>query len=66
VGVRTGALGTSITNWPIVSALDEGDQCGACDGLGVDRRSGITDGEISSVLLRPNQIPNDLNWNRSW
>jgi hypothetical protein len=41
-GVRLSPLGTSATNWPIVPAPDDDDECGAVGGMRIWRRNRCT------------------------
>jgi hypothetical protein len=61
-GVRLSPLGTSATNWPIVSAPD--DECGAVGGMRIDRRNRSVRRRPAPVPLCPPQIPHDVTWAR--
>jgi hypothetical protein len=64
--VRLGLLGTSATNWPIVSAPDvTNDECGAVGGMRIRRGNRSPRRKPNPVLLCPAQIPRDLTWDRT-
>jgi hypothetical protein len=64
-GVRLSPLGTSVTNWPIVPAPDDDDECGAVGGMRIGRGNRSTRRKPAPVPLCPPQIPHHLTWART-
>jgi hypothetical protein len=63
-GVRLSPLGTSATNWPILSAPDD-DECGAVSRMKIGGGNRRTRRKPAPVPLCPPQIPHDLTWPRT-
>jgi hypothetical protein len=59
-GVRRSPLGRSVTNWTIVLAPYDDDECGAVGGIRIGRGDRSTRRKPAPVLLCPPQIPHDL------
>jgi hypothetical protein len=55
----------SATNWPIVPAPDDDDECGAVGGMIIGRGNRSIRRKPAAVALCPPQIPHDLTWPRA-
>jgi hypothetical protein len=70
-GVRMSPLGTSATNWSVVTAPDnnddddDDDKCGAFGAMRIGRGNLSTWKKPAPVSLCPPQIPHDLTWART-
>jgi hypothetical protein len=60
--VRLSQLRTLATNWPIVAAPDDDDECGAVSRMRIGRGIRSTRRKPVPVPLCPPQIPHDLTW----
>jgi hypothetical protein len=63
--VRLTPLGTSATIWPIVSAPDDDDECGAVGGIRIGRGNRSTRRKPARVPVFPSQIPHYLTRDRT-
>jgi hypothetical protein len=63
--VRLSPLGTSATNWPIVPAPDDDDECGTVGGMRIGRGNRSTRRKPAPVPLCSPQIPHDQAWART-
>jgi hypothetical protein len=64
-GVRLSPLGTSATNWLIVPAPDDRDECGAVGGMRIDRRNRSTPRKPVPMPLSLPKTPHYLTWART-
>jgi hypothetical protein len=58
--MRLSSLGTSATNWPIVPALDDNEECGAIGEMRIGRGIWSTRRKPAPMPLCPPQIPHDM------